>query len=219
MKLLIILLIQYTCSLKMDTIDYNEKINKLEKVYEKVVILENIITTTEYFDMTDSIFKYKEYYDMESFISKYKEYYELQEKSNIVKKQHLEEYKQYLKEQQIQTGDNIQQLMNKPTYKISTILEKQIEELNIKMRSIGGYIHSEFSRINDIYCMYFDNDPIYMKSINNIDIKLYKIVSFNLEKRKELQLIIDEYTSIDNIKSMLKELYKKKIDSYNITSI
>ena len=87
------------------------------------------------------------------------------------------------------------------------------------MRSMDGHIHSEFSRINDIYCMYFDNDPIYMKSSNNIDIKLYKIVSFNLEKRKELQIIIDEYTSIDNIKSMLKELYKKKIDSYNITSI
>lgn len=87
------------------------------------------------------------------------------------------------------------------------------------MRSMDGRIHNEFSRINDIYCMYFDNDPIYMKSINNIDIKLYKIVSFNLEKRKELQLIIDEYTSIDNIKSMLKELYKKKINSYNIISI
>ena len=88
MKLLIILLIQYTCSLKMDTIDYNEKINKLEKVYEKVVILENIITTTDYFDV-------------DAFIIKYEEYYEMRKKINILNKQHLEENKQYIEEQKI----------------------------------------------------------------------------------------------------------------------
>ena len=98
-----------------------------------------------------------------------------------------------------------------------TILDIQIDELLKKINQ--NNINTDNVMINNIYREYFVNDPIYMQSTDNIDIKLYKIVNFNLEKKKELAIIMDEYKSIDNIKSMLRDLYQKQIDDYTMTSI
>ena len=189
MKLLIItiFLIQYNYSLKMDVC---EEIKNIDDTYEKVLILNSVIKNTDTFNISQYMIKHKEYHKI------------LEERQILLNK--------FYEERKLQPEIY-------KHHRVPTIVEKQISELNIKMRDIK--IDTDNVMINNIYSAYFVNDEIYMQSMDNIDIKLYKIVRLNLEKKKELAIIMDEYKSIDNIKLMLQDLYQKQIDSYNITSI
>jgi hypothetical protein len=169
----------------------NEEIKKLDDIYEKVLILNDIIKNTEE-------------YNISSYMEKYKKYQVLQEQITILRPQFLDELR-------LLTG---RLLVERPTMteKHIGIINKEVDQINIS---------KDNSMINKTFNKYFNCDEIYMKSMDNIDIKLYKIVSFNLKKRKELKMIMDEYKSIDNIKFKLQELYQKHIDGCDgfITSV
>ena len=180
----------------MDNLDI---IKKLDKVYERVLILNNIIKNTDSYDINKYMIKFKEYHELQTERQKLQDKWNKEEKPQII------------------TLDNGSLMRVGPKRKGPTILEQQIRELDIKINQ--NNINTDNDIINNIYRKYFVNDPIYMQSDDNIDIKLYKIVNFNLEKRKELAIIMDEYKSIDNIKSMLRDLYQKQIDDYTMTSI
>ena len=84
--------------------------------------------------------------------------------------------------------------------KYSQLLQKKEEEVNDYQ-----------IKINKIYQKYFTNDKVYMESLDNIDIKIYKIKIFNLQQKKELKKLLELVISYEVINHKLLHLYETKI--------
>jgi hypothetical protein len=89
--------------------------------------------------------------------------------------------------------------------KYSHLLRKKEEEVNDYQINI-----------NKIYQKYFTNDKVYMESLDNIDIKIYKIKIFNLQQKKELKKLLELVISYEVINHKLLHLYEKKIQLITI---
>ena len=72
-------------------------------------------------------------------------------------------------------------------------------------------LHDYQININKIYQKYFTNDKVYMESLDNIDIKIYKIKIFNLQQENELKKLLELNISYEVINNKLLWLYEKKI--------
>ena len=97
-------------------------------------------------------------------------------------------------------------------YEQIVILNHQISDSN---RSIDRLKETNCGKL-DIFNGYWKTifttyDNLFLNSENNIDIKVLKLKIFNLEKKKELQEILNIHISEDIIKQKLSALYEKKI--------
>jgi hypothetical protein len=77
-------------------------------------------------------------------------------------------------------------------------------------------LHDYQININKIYQKYFTNDKVYMESLDNIDIKIYKIKIFNLQKENELKKLLELVISYEVINHKLLHLYERKIQLITI---
>jgi hypothetical protein len=62
-----------------------------------------------------------------------------------------------------------------------------------------------------------NTNSLYNRIINNndcidCDIKLYKLIIYNLEKKAELKELLKDYCNEETVKLILTELYEKKIN-------
>jgi predicted GIY-YIG superfamily endonuclease len=166
---------------EFDKID--EEINKLEKVYEQIIILNNQISRTNIINIDE----YKEcVHKQKNYEDKIKELQALSinnDTSNINRYEKQDKNRQFHQEMQ----------------KINQQKLENMEKLN------------RYISISSIYRDFFVNDIIYIHYQDNILIKLYKLQAFNLEKKKQLKELLNIHTSEDLIKMKLEGLYKKKI--------
>ncbi len=168
--------------------EINIAIDSLEKVYEKIIILNHQIKQTNKFDAK----KYNQ------------TIIDIKELENIIiaLQQKLQEYEQASRNRN-------------PNYIYPTnqSINDKRDELN-RLRREKQTLESELSNFNDInyiYKLLFVNDKIYLESEDNKNIKLYKLQSFNLEKKNELKELLNIHTSEELIKMKLEGLYEKKI--------
>jgi hypothetical protein len=166
-----------------DITSIGREIDKLEIVYEQIIILNQQIIRTSIFDPNNK-----------------KEYEDKLEKNS-------EEFKLYFPTTISSTSGRVyQEVMILHKEKIESLQQEQRSILN-KLQSIKD----GFNDINNIYKQLFINDKIYLESQDNQTIKLYKLRAFNLEKKKELKELLNIHTSEDLIKMKLEGLYEKKI--------
>ena len=101
------------------------------------------------------------------------------------------------------------------------IFYSQNENIHIGDRKI--YIHNgqkfdvqtNFRLIQTIrktYRRLHNSKQINPNIVDNLEIQLYQIIKFNLEKKHELKVIQDEYYNKSFIENLLKYMYKKNID-------
>ena len=170
------------------------EINKLEIVYEQIIILNHKINcSSDRFDIN----KYKKIItdikELDSIILSIQQKMQDIEKSpdNEPRYRYCDRY-----------SSNKRSLLN----------EKHTEKQ--KLETEKNSLFSQLTNFNDInyyYGQLFVNDKIYLESQANLTIKLYKLQAFNLEKKKELKELLNIHTSEELIKMKLEGLYEKKI--------
>uniref|UniRef100_A0A6C0HVQ8 CCHC-type domain-containing protein n=1 Tax=viral metagenome TaxID=1070528 RepID=A0A6C0HVQ8_9ZZZZ len=169
------------------------EINKLEIIYEQIIILNHKINcSSDRFDIN----KYKKIItdikELDSIILS------IQQKMQDIEK----------------SPDNEPITRNRgySSNKRSLLNAKHTEKQ--KLETEKNSLFSQLTNFNDInyyYGQLFINDKIYLESQANQIIKLYKLRAFNLEKKKELKELLNIHTSEELIKMKLEGLYEKKI--------
>jgi hypothetical protein len=167
------------------------EINKLEIVYEQIIILNHKINITNQFD-TDKYNKLiTDIKELDSIIIL------IQQKIQDIEK----------------SPDNypIPRNCRYSLQKRSLVNEKgaEIQKLFAEKQALQNQLCG--LNIYGIYVQLFVNDKIYLESPDNQTIKLYKLRAFNLEKKKELKEFLNIHTSEELIKMKLEGLYEKKI--------
>ncbi len=173
---------------EFDKID--EEINKLEKIYEEILILNHQINSTNQFDIDKYNKLVPDIKELDIIIIS------LQKKLEEIEKSPDNDPKYRCKYSQ-QRKDLLQEKRNE-------IFELQKEQ---------SVLQSQLNSISIIpfYEKLFVNDKIYIHNQDNDVIKLCKLQVFNLEKKKELKGLLNIHTSEDLIKMKLSGLYEKKI--------
>lgn len=72
-------------------------------------------------------------------------------------------------------------------------------------------IHRDVSYLDDDFLHKIYNE-LFQDTCNDGDIILYKLITFNLEKKFELKTLLQDFYSEENIKLILSGLYEKKIN-------
>ncbi len=162
-------------------------IDSLEKVYEQIIILNHQIKITNQFDMK----KYNQ------------RVIDIKELDGIILslQQKLPEYEQASRTRNPNYIYRTNQTINDKRLELSKLFEEKTT-LQHELNNIN---------YNYIYKQLFVNDKIYLESEDNKIIKLYKLQSFNLEKKKELKDLLNIHTSEELITMKLEGLYEKKI--------
>ncbi len=167
------------------------ELDALEKVYEKIIILNHQIKITNQFDV-------KKYNQLIT---------DIKELDGIILsiQQKLQDI-----EKSPDTG-RIPQNFKYSTQKNLLLQEKrdEIQKLVTEKQALSIQLNS--INIIGIYIQLFVNDKIYIESEDNKIIKLYKLQAFNLEKKKELKELLRIHTSEELVKMKLEGLYEKKI--------
>jgi hypothetical protein len=150
--------------------EINSEINKIEILYEKIIVLKCQIDNTNQFN-------YKS-------IEMRKEYIKAKDELDKIRKE-------------LNNTDNMINYKIKQKY----LDMKELEFYNMQREIL--YLHD--NNINNVYNRIINND------CSDIDIKLYKLIIFNLEKKAELKELLKDYYNEENVKLILSELYEKKI--------
>ncbi len=159
--------------------DINFEIDRLDKIYEQIIILNSQINTTSNIDINIA-------------------------KQYITAKKELEKINKEYNPRPTR--------VNSPEYISYQSKIKPFNDLisDFQMK-YGNYSYQFIQHVNNIYALYFTNNQLYINSENNIEIKIYKLMTFNLEKKNELKKILDIERSEEIIKMKLEGLYEKKI--------
>ena len=174
-----------------DITSIDMEINKLEIVYEQIIILNHKINITNQFDTDKHNKLISDIKELESII------FSIQQKMRDIEKSHDNEHIPRIIRYSLQKRS----LLNEK----GTELQKLFEEKRCLESQLCGI------NIYGIYVQLFVNDKIYLESPDNQSIKLYKLRAFNLEKKKELKELFNIHTSEELIKMKLEGLYEKKI--------
>ena len=191
----------------------NEILN-LESAYERIIVLNKQITDT-------NIQKYN--IDEYNKITKdYDKYNMLLKRKHDSIHQHPQQKGKNLPTPDIDLAINELENMyaneikeSKNQYSKSSISNFTSNFYHYKQQKEGEVKHYK-TCINQIYQIYFTNDKIYMESLENTDIKFYKINIFNLQQNKELKKLLELVISNELLKQKLYGLYEKKIQLITI---
>ncbi len=169
----------------------NEEIDKLEKVYEEIIILNHQINSTNQFDIDKYNKLVPDIKELDIIILS------LQKKLEEIEK----------------SPDNDPKYRCKYSPQRNALLQEKRNEI-FELQKEKSVLQSQLSSINiiPIYEKLFVNDKLYIANPDNNVIKLYKLQAFNLEKKKDLKGLLSVHTSEDLIKMKLSGLYEKKIE-------
>jgi len=200
----------------------NEILN-LESAYERIIVLNKQITDT-------NIQKYNidEYNKITKDYNKYNMLLK-RKRNSIHQRQHQH---QHLQQHLQQKGEILPTLdIDLAINELENMYDKEIKNHQPYSLSRSSTFSSNFDcykqqkegevmrykkHINQIYQIYFSNDKIYMESLENTDIKFYKINIFNLQQNKELKKLVELIISDELLKQKLYGLYEKKIQLITI---
>ncbi len=169
----------------------DEEINKLEKVYEEIIILNHQINITNQFD-----------------INKYNKLITDIKELDII----ILSLQKKLEEIETSPDNDPKYRYNKYSQQRKDLLQEKRNEI-FELQKEKSVLQSQLNSISIIpfYEKLFVNDKIYIHNKDNDVIKLCKLQVFNLEKKKELKGLLSVHTSEDLIKMKLSGLYEKKI--------
>lgn len=174
-----------------DMSQINWELQSLEKVFEQIIILNHQIKITNQFDVKKYNQIITDIKELDSIILS------IQQKLQDIEKSP----DNYRIPQNCKYSLEKRSLLNEK----GTEIQKLFEEKRL--------LQSQLCSINifGIYGQLFVNDKIYIESEDNKIIKLYKLQTFNLEKKKELKELLLIHTSEELVKMKLEGLYEKKI--------
>lgn len=115
-----------------------------------------------------------------------------------------------IRKEYIKAKDELEKI-RKELNNTDNMINYKIKQKYLDMKELEFYnmqreiLYLNDNNINNVYNRFINND------CSDIDIKLYKLIIFNLEKKAELKEHLKDYYNEENVKLILSELYEKKI--------
>jgi hypothetical protein len=120
-----------------------------------------------------------------------------------------------IRKEYIKAKDELEKI-RKELNNTDNMINYKIKQKYLDMKELEFYnmqreiLYLNDNNINNVYNRFINND------CSDIDIKLYKLIIFNLEKKTELKEHLKDYYNEENVKLILSELYEKKINMLQI---